>query len=435
MAFTRAFYLSLLTGGTVNHSFAIAKQALKASPYVTDSALEGEKFILLPEPTVDRPDFHDIAIFQSKSQDQWPLHSQCTMSNHILPLAGNTPSVLSTSILTQPLPNTPPEFEGREVDIHQTIITLSARKLVTIVGDDGIGKSSVATAACNYLSDRCIFEDGIFYLRCQSIRTHVEFMKSLRQVLYRSTVKMNTRVKTISSTMSLLPTSRYGSNNTNPGAHSSFPMHLNTSESDSSMTDEMFQLEELVIACIGPLRCLLVFDHVNDLLRDDNSATDLRLFLGRLFNKCKHVKILVTSVESLLGDQQIGGLIEYTVPLGPLTLRDSLVLFAKLTPTLLTSQQKLTFVSSMIPPKTISMSRSSLQSTSTSNGSGSQSSLHPVWSKLLTLLGDGHPGVIVKMASEYDAEAVDRLMCDGQRIIQEELDYLGPSIGSDYVQT
>ena len=66
MAFTRAFYLALLSGQTVKHSFLIAKEALKASPCIADSILEGEKFILLPE-----EDTHDVPIFVSCHVSEW----------------------------------------------------------------------------------------------------------------------------------------------------------------------------------------------------------------------------------------------------------------------------------------------------------------------------------------------------------------------------
>lgn len=64
MAFTRAFYLSLLSGHPVKKSFDIAREALKSrymtsttrlrmlatylvfSPYVVDSTIEGEKVCL-----------------------------------------------------------------------------------------------------------------------------------------------------------------------------------------------------------------------------------------------------------------------------------------------------------------------------------------------------------------------------------------------------
>jgi hypothetical protein len=49
IAFTRAFYVAFLSGKTVKASFAIAKEALKASPYVPNSLLEGPKFVLLPD--------------------------------------------------------------------------------------------------------------------------------------------------------------------------------------------------------------------------------------------------------------------------------------------------------------------------------------------------------------------------------------------------
>ena len=410
VAFTRAFYLALLCGDTVKHSFDIARQALKSSPYVPDSVLEGEKFILLPEysnestpenvgesPSVDGAsvpirvpsNYHDVRIFNGRSINSWPeMPSQCSMSNQNLPIGGNNISMLSNSILTQPLPSPPPDFEGREVDIHRVIMTLFSRRLVSVVGEDGVGKSSLSAAVCNYLSDRCVFEDGIFYSRCQGIFTHEALLKALHGALLKSTVKMNTRVRTFASTMNATPFSMSQSNQFST---------INQVTADKE--DSMYMMEELIVNCFGSLRCLLVLDHINELLRSDDAVTDLKMFLSRVFSKCKFIKILLTSTESLSsGVQQLSsGLIEYSVKLGPLSLRNSLRLFAKLTPVLVTSESKMSFVSTLLANKLSSN----------------------VQAAILSLLGDGHPGVIVKMASEYDKDAVTRLHFQCLEIIEQ----------------
>ena len=76
MAFTRAFYLALLSGQTVRASFAIAREALKASPCIADSLLEGEKFVLLPDEdsiTNKNPHIHDEPIFVCRHVDEWKV--------------------------------------------------------------------------------------------------------------------------------------------------------------------------------------------------------------------------------------------------------------------------------------------------------------------------------------------------------------------------
>lgn len=416
IAFTRAFYLSLLSGGTVQHSFDIARQALRSSPYVADSVLEGDKFILLPEVNVAKkvneeflmeeplesipgatgriipPDYHDVRIFTSPPVDEWPeFPSQCMMSGHDLP-QGNGESGLSTSILTQVLPSPPPDFEGREVDIHKVIMTLLSRRLVSVVGKDSVGKSSLTAAVSNYLSDRCIFEDGIQYVRCQGLNSHVGFIKALYNAFMKASVKMNTRLRTFASTM----------NNFNhfSGGASIDPngSRLFGNGDENSAEDTLYLQEELLINCYGNLKMLLILDHTNEMLKNDNAVTDLKMFISRLFSKCKFIKVLMTSTESLSsGVQQLSsGLIEYTIQLGPLSLRNSLRLFAKLTPVLFTSESKVAFVESLMP------------------------TVLAAAAKILVLFGDGLPGIIVKMASEYDADAVNRVHAECKRIIADE---------------
>ena len=114
----------------------------------------------------------------------------------------------------------------------------------------------------------------------------------------------------------------------------------------------------------------------------------------------------MTSTESLSsGAQQLSsGLIEYTIQLGPLSLRNSLRLFAKLTPVLPTSESKVAFVESLMP-------------TVRPGGSGREM---VAAAKILVLFGDGLPGIIVKMASEYDTDAVNRVHAECLRIIADE---------------
>jgi hypothetical protein len=389
--------------------------------------LEGDKFILLPEVSaksgasdqfadetaldgiagatgrVIPPDYHDVRIFSSSPVEHWPeFPSQCMMSNHDLPL-GNRETVLSSSILTQVLPSPPPDFEGREVDIHKVIMTLLSRRLVSVVGEDSVGKSSLTAAVSNYLSDRCLFEDGIQYVRCQGINSHEAFIQALYNTFMKASVKMNTRLRTFASTMSNF-NNFSGGDRFDPSGGAGSRLFVNTESHNSE--DTLYLQEELLITCYGNLKVLLILDHTNEMLKNDNAVTDLKMFISRVFSKCKFIKVLMTSTESLSsGAQQLSsGLIEYTIQLGPLSLRNSLRLFAKLTPVLPTSESKVAFVESLMP-------------TVRPGGSGREM---VAAAKILVLFGDGLPGIIVKMASEYDTDAVNRMHAECLRIIADE---------------
>ena len=155
----------------MQQSFDIAREALKASPYVPDSVKEGEKFVLLPEakPAVagDVPPLplHDVPIFFGRPVDSWPGPGQCL-------LGPNTDGNENGDGRHENLPVPPPDFEGREVDMYRVITMLLARRLVSLVGDEGVGKSALAAAVCTYIADRGMFEDGVIFLRAQNITTH-----------------------------------------------------------------------------------------------------------------------------------------------------------------------------------------------------------------------------------------------------------------------
>lgn len=117
IAFTRAFYVAFLSGKSVLDSFSIAKEALKASPYVPDSVLEGEKFILLPEITTTEDEsaqykldqfqiLHNKVIFSNRTVAEWPpTANHCTM--------GRNKTETNTFVSRNRFPSPPTDFEGR----------------------------------------------------------------------------------------------------------------------------------------------------------------------------------------------------------------------------------------------------------------------------------------------------------------------------------
>ena len=70
-AFTRAFYISLAVGKTVQQSFDIGKQAVAASPFSKSSSSEFDKFLLLPEDPENK--LHNFPVFTAKEVSVWPV--------------------------------------------------------------------------------------------------------------------------------------------------------------------------------------------------------------------------------------------------------------------------------------------------------------------------------------------------------------------------
>ena len=166
--FTRAFYISLAVGNTVQQAFDIGKQAVLSSPYIPNSSAEGEKFMLLPEDAD-----HDIPVFVCNVVSQWPLQGEANQNYF-------------SSVLPQlSLPQPPEDFEGREVDMHRVITLVLSRRLVSLVGVEGIGKSSVVAASAIYIAERRLFEDGIIFVKLLGIRTYRHFLRALQNAMAR----------------------------------------------------------------------------------------------------------------------------------------------------------------------------------------------------------------------------------------------------------
>jgi len=186
---------------------------------------------------------------------------------------------------------------------------------------------------------------------------------------------------------------------------------LITSLQKSSKANLIYPEEELIYGCLETMKLLLVIDNLDDLLADyGESVTDLRLFLGRLFDQCQGVKMVVVSTDTLsMHNVNVGfGIVEYSVLLGPLTLNSSLRLFARLAPALSTAQSKNDFIHVLQPAKQLHVSVNSRDV----NGTALQ---------ILALFGDGHPAKIVHMACESTAESVENLKQIGMRIIKSSM--------------
>jgi len=153
--FTRSFYLALLHGLTVQASFDIGREAVKASPNIDPA--EADKFLLLPE-----NDVHETAIFSDVSYMDW-----------------KSPAPLSVDRIPSP----PEGFLGRNVEMYHVISKVLRHRLVSICGPTGVGKTAIALAVANYVSERQYFREGVFYKSLQCVSTLQELILELSREL------------------------------------------------------------------------------------------------------------------------------------------------------------------------------------------------------------------------------------------------------------
>lgn len=202
--------------------------------------------------------------------------------------------------------------------------------------------------------------------------------------------------------------------------------HLLSSQIRSnSSVNLVYPEEEVIFSCLESLRMLLVMDTLDELVSDyGESHTDFRLFLGRLFEQCPHVKVLVACTDTLgMHNINVGfGIVEYSVLLGPLTLISTLRLFARLAPSLSTATAKREFISALQPHRQLHVSIHSRDINRTAL-------------QILSLFGDGHPAKIVQMACESTKETVEELRLTGTNIISttSQLVHGSASVGGQSV--
>jgi hypothetical protein len=270
MAFTRAFYLALLVGHTVRHSFDLGKQAVATSPYVPNGSAEGSKFLLLPE-----TNSHDLPIFTAKTIRKWP------------PAHHGHRGITTDSIEHSYLPRPPEDFEGREIDMHHVIKILLNRRLVSVVGEPGVGKSAVAVGSCCYMWERKHFADGIVYVRLHGVSTYSGLLHAISQAMISGSPKLAKRFNGLSKIFreKIRPAMKY------PSVEDGEQLGRG-SGAKSAEGDPIREHEDLLLHCLATLRVLLVLDHLNDILYSENdTVTDFKMFLSRLFERCRNIKV------------------------------------------------------------------------------------------------------------------------------------------------
>ena len=162
-AFTRAFYLALAVGQSIKAAFDIGVQSVVNAPNVPAAHIEGDKFLLFGAGNHDAVPFPQLAAI-----DTWQ------------------PPARKGSQHQQPLPPTAEAFLGRNVETYRVVTGVLDRRLVSVTGTAGVGKTAVAIAALNYLAQRHYFSDGVVYVDSSSACDMAALAALLRAQIGRS---------------------------------------------------------------------------------------------------------------------------------------------------------------------------------------------------------------------------------------------------------
>lgn len=256
----------------------MAAEELRHAPHISGSFAEGDKFVLLPEekdladggggflepatrsssmtPREIYHNYHDKLIFSAELLSRWPAHAEhCTI--------GASGMSLELFSARGWLPALPEEFEGRQISMHELIKHILQRRLVSLVGRVGVGKSVMAAAVCKYLSDREVFSDAVYFFRANGCRSFESFLKGLINMFLQSG---------------------------NSAVASHFRSLCDNRELEASLE---VSDEEIVIRGVERRDLLLVIDHADDLLDDATATNAMKSFLTAIFDRSQKIKILM----------------------------------------------------------------------------------------------------------------------------------------------
>ncbi|KAG1685317.1 hypothetical protein DVH05_008479 [Phytophthora capsici] len=259
--FTRAFYLALATGKSVGASFTIAQQSVAKSPNIRGPMAVAEKFMLLPE-----DGDHSEIIFPLAAVESSNTINLEPMKKQRYP-----------KLWFDDLPAMCQGFCNRSVEVYKICLALMMTqsritRLVTICGEEGIGKTAVAHAVANYVGPRITSEGGVRIfsvakLAQDEMDEHVGMMR-------RNINIANGRCRVLS--------------------------RLET------MVSDHLKLHKARIEFNGQ-QMLMVMDGCDYLLRSDARRNRFRAFLSDVLTNNASLKIVLTARTSICTDGAVGG--------------------------------------------------------------------------------------------------------------------------------
>jgi hypothetical protein len=340
LAFTRQFYLALAVGHTVKEAFEQGRKAVRATPNLRDAESETEKFVLLP-----RDGNHDVPIFDAKPLIQWPHASSSRRRKN----KSNASLSVFNKMQEDPSTSPPQFFLGREVDMYLVLNLILEKRLVSVVGEAGVGRSSLACALCHFINERATTIsqiDHILYVKVRQSRKQSR-VRALVQKLVKRLVEAN---------------------------------KIDPNEADVGPDVDIESVFDAICQALRDSKCLIVFDRT-ELLKDSDEMREFPMLLSNLFRETRHVKVLLTGLEPL-GIPSIGGQVEHHYSLGCLTYADTVQLFSRLCPYIHTPLERRSLFAALVTDGE--------ESAMLSNDAGLSDSTR----KIFQLLGGGIPAKI-----------------------------------------
>jgi NACHT domain/CHAT domain len=371
LAFTRQFYLSLAIGHTVKESFEQGCKAVRATPNLRDAESEMKKFLLLP-----KGGNHDVPIFNASSVPEWPKlkgqqnlrrsyrKSRATPRIRSMYGAGTKQSELGVRNMMQedPSPTPPQFFLGREVEMYFVLKSILAKRLVSVVGESGVGRSSIVCALCHYINERAstiLAIERIYFVKAKQAK-RVDCCRAILETLQKK-----------------LEESEAGKEAPERGA-------------------DMEDIFEYICKALKNEKALLVFDRMEHLENSDD-AQEFPMFLSSLFRGTKNVKVLLTARRQL-GIPSLGGQVESPIQLGPLNFENTVRLFANLCPHLHTEGERYKLYQRLV--------RDYRQAELRPSDDGIEARTKAIFG----VLGDGVPSKIEKAAYDITQERLQDLI-------------------------
>merc|ERR1712232_1164266 len=164
-------------GNTVKDSFEQGRKAVCATPNLRNAVKEMKKFVLLP-----KDGNHDVPVFSAFALPEWPkvgssrqlkpykMRGKSLSRTRSLYFGGARSSELSVRNMMQEdaSPSPPQFFMGREVDMYHVLGAILSKRLVSVIGDPGVGRSSLVCGICHYINERATTistVERIFYVK------------------------------------------------------------------------------------------------------------------------------------------------------------------------------------------------------------------------------------------------------------------------------
>lgn len=294
LSFTRNFYLALAVGNTVKEAFDQGCRAVRATPNLRDAEAEMDKFRLLPE-----DGNHDVKIFNAKVVPEWPvmhgerLSAKSRRASRVIHKKGASELNVRNIMQEDPSPSPPQFFLGREVEMYEVLQKILETRLVSVVGEAGIGRSSLLCALCHYINERAstILEiERIYHVKAKRDGKKNGSCALIRRLIQKL---------------------------------GDADMLRETPSRDADIED----LSEVVCRALKNQKALIVFDRV-DLLEDSDETNEFPMVLRKLIHETRNVRILLSNRRAL-GIPSIG---EKSIELGPLAFGNTVRLFANLCP-------------------------------------------------------------------------------------------------------